>query len=469
MQKTTSLVIDDNRVRARELGTLLKALKDWEVTLAGTDDWMDCLGDNRGLQAIFLGHCGPEEKLVTVVQTIQAMNANLPMVLFEDPDQVSNLPPNLENVCSARLTWPFNHFQLTNMLDELNQGHQGSQIPGQKRSAELFRSLCGNSPVIAQVRNLITRVAPSDATVLILGASGTGKEVVARNIHYFSSRRKRPFVPINCGAIPANLLESELFGHEKGAFTGAITARQGRFELARGGTLFLDEIGDMPLDLQVTLLRVLEERTFERVGSNTSISADVRIVAATHRNLEQLISTGQFREDLYYRLNVFPIEIPTLKERIEDLPFLVEDLTSRLEHELGIKIQLSPAAIDCLGHHPWPGNVRELANLMERLVILHPSGVVEVEDLPAKFRTGYPEKKPGPRRTATASELLPGLFSLPEDGIDLKQYLMDLESHLIQEALDKANGVTAHAASLLKLRRTTLVEKMRKYAIKRNV
>jgi sigma-54 specific flagellar transcriptional regulator A len=366
------------------------------------------------------------------------------------------------------------------------------------------------------VRNLIERVSCAEATVLILGASGTGKEVVARNIHYFSPRRKGPFVPINCGAIPENLLESELFGHEKGAFTGAFAARQGRFELANGGTLFLDEIGDMPLLMQVKLLRVLQERAFERLGSNKRMTTDARIIAATHRNLEQAINAGTFREDLYYRLNIFPIEMPTLHERIEDLPLLVDDLSARLKSEQGVEIRLSPTALDCLSRYSWPGNIRELANLMERLAVLHPHEIVEAENLPAKFRAGYLEREisagsAAPAAGTTAGESSAGLdassdveveveelaanfpadytegailadgvapegaaapgalpekpVSLPPGGIDLRQYLLDQEVHFIQLALQQANGVVAHAAALLKMHRTTLVEKIRKLGL----
>ncbi|MES9977507.1 MAG: sigma-54 dependent transcriptional regulator, partial [Candidatus Thiodiazotropha sp. 6PLUC5] len=227
---------------------------------------------------------------------------------------------------------------------------------GNSRPVELFRSLSGSSRATRQVNKMIEQVADSEATVLILGESGTGKEVVARKLHFHSVRRGKPFVPVNCGAIPGDLLESELFGHEKGAFTGAISARQGRFEMAEGGTLFLDEIGDMSMPMQVKLLRVLQERTFERVGSNKTIPCNVRIIAATHRNLEAAIKTGDFREDLYYRLNVFPIEMPPLRERVEDIPVLVNDLIHRIENEKRGSVRLTPAAVAALSHYRWPGN-----------------------------------------------------------------------------------------------------------------
>jgi sigma-54 specific flagellar transcriptional regulator A len=328
----------------------------------------------------------------------------------------------------------------------------------------------GNSPGVVRVRKLVEQVANSDANVLILGESGTGKEVVARNIHYFSSRRESPFVPLNCGAIPSELLESELFGHEKGAFTGAITARQGRFELAEGGTLFLDEIGDMSLHMQVKLLRVLQERVFERVGGNRSIRADVRIIAATHRNLEDAIQEGRFREDLFYRLNVFPIHMPPLRDRRDDVPLLIEELIRRYQSEKRASLRLTHAAVQTLSTYNWPGNVRELANLVERLAILYPNGVVDVQDLPEKFRANVGEAIASPK--ASNVEELPthplSMPRLPREGIDLKEHLSNLEVTLIKQALEESGGVVAHAAERLHLRRTTLVEKLRKYGLQRS-
>src|SRR5688572_24935914 len=244
----------------------------------------------------------------------------------------------------------------------------------------------GTTPAIAAVNRLIQQVAPYDSTVLILGDSGTGKEIAARAIHQASPRRLRPFVAVNCGAIPAELLESELFGHEKGSFTGAITARKGRFEIAEGGTLFLDEIGDMSLPMQVKLLRVLQERIYERVGSNTSSECDVRIIAATHRNLEESIIKGTFRGDLFYRLNVFPIEMPTLAERIDDLPALISDFVAQAARRGRPALRLQDETLDALRNYAWPGNIRELSNLIERLAILCPERPVGIGDLPARYR-----------------------------------------------------------------------------------
>jgi sigma-54 specific flagellar transcriptional regulator A len=317
----------------------------------------------------------------------------------------------------------------------------------------LNQRFVGTSLAIAKVRHLIEQVASKDATVLILGESGTGKEMVAKAIHEHSVRSNGPFVAVNCTAIPAELLESELFGHEKGAFTGAHAARVGRFEQAEGGSLFLDEIGDMPMTMQVKLLRVLQERTYERVGGNQSHTADVRILAATNCDLELKIQQGLFREDLFYRLNVFPVHLPSLKERREDIPALVQDLFSH--------VQLTPEAMELLREHHWPGNIRELANLLERLAILYPGKMIEPIDLPEKFGL-VSENSP-----LMSDEFQMVIRAFPSAGFHLKKYLEDLEIHFIVQALDLSLGVVQHAADLLKMRRTTLVEKMRKYKITR--
>ena len=387
-------------------------------------------------------------------------------------------------------------------------------------SRRLAADLVGGSAAMEGIRRLIAQVAPAEASVLILGESGTGKEVVARGIHRLSPRAKGPFVPVNCGAIPGELLESELFGHEKGAFTGAISARQGRFELAAGGTLFLDEIGDMPLQMQVKLLRVLQERCFERVGSNRSQDCDVRVIAATHQDLEARVGRGEFRMDLFYRLNVFPIEVPPLRQRVEDVPALVRRFVELMENEARGSVRVSEAAIVSLMHYPWPGNVRELSNLIERLAILHPEDEVAAEDLPERFREARtpPPRDPrassaptlqddqgnlGPAATDsgvatpedTLDDLPVGLAARVSDanpyqdavptvrdgaaepagsaavldasGLDLKAHLADMERSLMVQALEQSDWVVARAAKLLNLQRTTLVEKMRKYAIAR--
>jgi sigma-54 dependent transcriptional regulator, flagellar regulatory protein len=308
----------------------------------------------------------------------------------------------------------------------------------------------GQSVAIHDLDRLMRQVARYDSTVLIRGESGCGKELVARRIHELSSRVSGPFVPVNCGAIPRELLESELFGHEKGAFTGALTMRVGRFELADGGTLFLDEIGDMSTDMQVKLLRVLQERCFERVGSGETRRANVRILAATHRDLETRASEGEFREDLFFRLNVFPIVVPPLRDRLDDLPVLIDDLVKRGEAEGRPAIRFTATALECLRGYPWPGNIRELQNLVERLSILYPKQAIDREQLPPAIG----ERRRSGQAPATV---------LPSTGLDLREHLGNIEKALISSALAQTDGTVARAARLLNLRRTTLVEKLRKY------
>lgn len=310
---------------------------------------------------------------------------------------------------------------------------------------------------MSEVRNLVEKVAASEANVLILGETGTGKELVARSIHENSDRKNGPFVPINCGAIPAELLESELFGHEKGAFTGAVSARKGRFELAEGGTLFLDEIGDMPLDMQVKILRVLQEKVFERVGGSKQIDTDVRIIAATHQNLEAQVDRNEFRRDLYYRLNVFPIEMPPLRDRQDDLPILIDAMVAKFgsgsDH-----ISFDEKSTQALKQCEWEGNVRELLNVIERLSVLYPAEIIDVERLPAKYRPSAP-------CTNVATETSSALIDMAEEVVDLKMTVQNFEASFIRKALELTAGNVSQAAAKLSLRRTTLVEKIRKYDI----
>lgn len=339
--------------------------------------------------------------------------------------------------------------------------------------------LDGLSPAISQVRSLIDKVAATDASVLILGESGTGKEIAAHEIHNKSNRRDAAFVAVNCGAIPSELLESELFGHEKGAFTHAVISRPGRFELAEGGTLFLDEIGDMSPDMQVKLLRFLQSKTFERIGSNTTRVANVRIIAATHRNLEQRIKENKFREDLYYRLNVFPIEMPALRDRLEDLQILIHSMIRELRKSEKT-VRISEQAISLLQQYNWPGNVRELANVVERLCILYPDEIIDENRLSVNIQSILPglymqpkEESSliadGEKQPISVPDLLVKQLSIPEEGVQLKELLAQLEIHIIKQALDKTEGVVARAARLLGLGRTTLVEKLCKYDIERAV
>ncbi len=487
MSTNNVLLVDVDENRREVLSTLVEFINCQPIIVNTPDLWFEEAGELSDVAMAIVGDCGDNHQTKQVLRDLVNNEARVPVFQLEFPkSDIADFPGTL-----GALRFPVKYPQLSNALQQatIYRGQKGST--NQQQGYD-FRKLVGNSRLMKAVQTMIDQVSDSEANVLILGESGTGKEVVARNLHYLSSRREKPFVPINCGAIPAELLESELFGHEKGAFTGAITARKGRFEMAENGTLFLDEIGDMPLPMQVKLLRVLQERSYERVGSSKTLKTNVRVIAATHRNLEDNIADGQFREDLFYRLNVFPIEMPALRERPEDIPLLINELVTRIEYENRGTVRLTASAIGSLCRYSWPGNVRELANVIERLVILFPYGTVDFDDLPEKFQLegddlpeaviSMIEQIPKPKESLTTApekaqqttaESLPtqssnDLETLPEEGLDLKEHLANLEYLLIKQAIDDADGVVAHAAEKLKMRRTTLVEKMRKYGIQRD-
>jgi sigma-54 specific flagellar transcriptional regulator A len=539
------IVIEPSDSEARTLQTLLRFL---DLEPVHVHDLAELRRSPHGASQDCLAIIISKDTVATVgpelVAQLRATPQPLPLICVSNDG-----PPKIAET-SGDLAWfhldlPVKQRRLSAVLHQAQSVRSGHPTqPGTHR----FRP-SGTSLPMRAVHRLIEQVAPFDTNVLILGESGTGKEMVARHVHELSGRAGHPFVPVNCGAIPADLLESELFGHEKGAFTGALSTRMGRFEFAEGGTLFLDEIGDMSLQMQVKLLRILQERSFERVGSNRTIRCNVRIIAATHRDLEAAISAGRFREDLYYRLNVFPVQMPPLRERLEDLPVLIEHLVQRQGQISGRHIRLDKEAMNCLARNPWPGNVRELANLLERLAILFPEQTITATDLPERYRnkgtTGWfgsgmritPPAGGGVLANATSAlleELLEageselsdageladtaelddtvdlagsmglaerigvteraglaelaalaereGLAerveladfggrleaantALPRGGIDLKDHLSAIEIGLIRKALEEADGTVAEAARLLRMRRTTLVEKLRKYRL----
>jgi sigma-54 specific flagellar transcriptional regulator A len=475
------LIISSDAVRANNLTSILTFLGE-PCSSVLFSSAIETLRDKNDIKSVLIDASTHE-----LACDISEKFPHQPFVLVGD---YATFEPqtNIVGAISEPITYP----ALTQMLHRCEE-YKRSQ-PNTKTSVHnktrLFRSLVGKSKEIQSVRHLIEQVAPTEANVLILGESGTGKEVIARNVHFLSRRTDKIFIPINCGAIPGELLESELFGHEKGAFTGAVGTRKGRFELAEGGTLFLDEIGDMPLQMQVKLLRVLQERTYERVGGTKPIKCNVRIIAATHRNLEIMIEDGQFREDLYYRLNVFPIDSPALRERKEDIPLLLQELVSRLELD-NSQIKFTANAMISLMEHKWSGNVRELSNLVERLMILYPNQLIDLSNLPCKYKhldvedyaPDYPEEL---LERDVINALFGGVDSeddecidnivgntlsteLPVEGLNLKEYISDLEVSLITQALEQQDWVVARAAEALGMRRTTLVEKMRKYNINKDL
>ena len=366
----------------------------------------------------------------------------------------------------------------------------------------------GTSPIAQALRRLVATISNSNATVMITGESGTGKELLARSLHEQSDRAGGDFVPINCSAIPKELLESELFGHRKGSFTGAVADRIGRFELAHGGTIFLDEIGDMSLDMQVKLLRVLQERVIDPVGSTRQIPIDVRVIAATHRDLEAEIQAGRFREDLYYRLNVLPVVTPPLRERPEDIAELLRFYAEHYKLPKGPAVRFSPDFLEALVNYPWPGNVRELCNLMDRFSTLYPGQILDLRAIPANLlpkglvpiqaemmlRNGpvvqIQEMTPPPEvlaemNGAQASDawmsdqpesqdneiesiimLAQGMPHLPPEGLSLKDRLAEIERNIIEQALERSQGNVSRTAKLLNLQRTTLIEKINKYELR---
>ena len=475
------LLVEQNVDVFNEIKSLL-AFIGYDTVLLSDTEQLGALLQDKSFSIVLLGKI-PGEVPAQLLRVIAEHGKAPSVILLIFIDDQFNALREQWPLVVANLMLPLRHDPVVEALNRAQCMRGAAGVT--KRILGNMPKLGGSSNAMQYVRKMIEQVARSDASVLILGESGTGKEVVARNIHALSNRCKSNFVPVNCGAIPGDLLESELFGHEKGAFTGAITSRQGRFELAEKGTLFLDEIGDMGLTMQVKLLRVLQERSFERVGSNRSITSDVRILAATHRDLEQFIREGKFREDLYYRLNVFPIELPPLRARQDDVPELLQDQMDRIYRESKVRLRFTTATLEALSEYSWPGNVRELGNLAERLCILYPDSTVDVKHLPQKYqpvgkRISAPPFDPArmfadPIDDAELTgatpddyedtELSPPPPILGHNGIDLKEHLAHLEVKIIQQALDNSGGVVAHAAELLKMRRTTLVEKLKKYGM----
>jgi DNA-binding NtrC family response regulator len=357
------------------------------------------------------------------------------------------------------LTKPFNLDELLSLVEkalDLKKNQQDArQLRRDSTKPYKFDQIIGQSEPIKEVLGIIERVADTDSTILVTGESGTGKELIARAIHTNSHRAQGPFVAINCGAIPSELLESELFGHIKGAFTGAISNRLGRFEMADGGTIFLDEIGDLPPSLQVKILRALQERRFEPVGGTKSVSINVRVIAATNMDLEAAVEKGAFREDLFYRLNVIPIHVPALRDRPSDIPLLLRHFIDHANKSRNRGLAgVSPEAMESLVNYPWPGNIRELENLVERMSVLKGSGILEAADLPLKYKNHQPR----PQEMAFSE--------LPLEGLDFNSTVDAFENALILKALEKTGWNRNQAALLLRLNRTTLVEKIKKKGLR---
>ncbi len=421
------------------------------------------------------------------------MHASCQVIILTGHGTIENAVKATQMGAYHFVTKPFNMEELVSIVEKAIS-HKTLQTENQHLRSALsrryrFENIIGNSEEIRHVLGMVERVSDSDSTVLISGESGTGKELIAKAVHYNSPRANKPFIPVNCGAIPAELLESELFGHVKGAFTGAIANRQGRFDLANGGTLFLDEIGELPLALQVKLLRVLQERRFEPVGSMKTHDADVRIIAATNVDLAKAVGKGTFREDLFYRLNVIPVRLPSLKERKSDIPLLLHHFmmmsNDRIAERAGPSRKarqlagFSPEAMNSLVNHPWPGNIRELENLVERLAVLKGEGMVELLDLPEHYQVSTSRTEGGSIGSAaygalggiggaagSSGDLSMDALDLPESGLDFNSAVDAYENALILQALEKTGWNRNQAAALLKLNRTTLVEKIKKKGLR---
>jgi len=509
MAESRVLVIDGDEQSSATLASILQFIDFAPICIGSAAELK--LADRKPQEwlAVVVGHEADPAALGRFIDWLKRDRHHPPLLVAPSKQEAICDQYGLDRSACFALEQPVRYAQLNDLLRRA-----GLVQMDQEAAATRLIGPTGNSAPIRKVRRMIEQVAGHETTVLVTGESGTGKEVVARAVHEQSAWRDKPFVAVNCGAIPSELLESELFGHEKGAFTGAITSRKGRFEMADGGTLFLDEIGDMTLPMQVKILRVLQERTYECVGSSRSMRCEVRIIAATHRNLEDNIVKGTFREDLFYRLNVFPIEMPALRERLEDLPLLIDDLIEAMKRNGHGSVRLSADAVHALRAYHWPGNVRELSNLIERLAVLHPHALVGVAELPARYRQNValpvapapvPVSVPAVLEEAepvavnargaglaapfgtslggtgfTAVSNLPPLASasstyfpssptqLPPDGVNLKDHIETIELALIRQALQQSSGVVAHAAKLLNTRRTTLVEKLRKYGLQRD-
>ena len=461
MKPIRVLILDDESTLRTALFRLLDRRGYQVVTAQRLDEARSFMSPEKPFDIAIVDMNLPDGNGLDLMAEIKAQSPQTQVIVLTGFATIDTAVQATQKGAFHFLTKPFNVEELMSLLDKaLSQKTlelENRQLRTELGSRYQFNQIIGESEGIRSCLSLVERVADSDSTVLVMGESGTGKELIARAIHYNSNRAKNPFVAINCGAIPAELLESELFGHMKGAFTGAISNRIGRFEMADEGTLFLDEIGDLDPSLQVKILRALQERTFEPVGSTKSVHVNVRVIAATNIDLDKAVRDGRFREDLYYRLNVIPIIIPALRERKTDIPILLNHFMIQFNKNKSKTLTgFSQDAMKCLVGYGWPGNIRELENLIERLSILKGFGSVEVADLPPKYRS------------TAASFAETGSVDIPENGLDFNTAVDQFENALILKALEKTGWNKNQAALLLRLNRTTLVEKMKKKGLKSN-
>lgn len=455
LRKSHILVVDDEELYRRSLGRILHRVGHEVSEARNAAEALNSISELE-LDLVVADIQMPGLNGLELVRQVQDIAPDLPCIVVTGFGSPESSVDALRAGAFWYLEKPFEQGNLDvirRLIDQaIEHGRLKSEnrlLHGELKSKYRFDNIIGSSASLRGVLETVAKVAATDSTVLVRGESGTGKELIARAIHYHSHRAERPLVTVNCGAIPEELLESELFGHVKGAFTSAVGDREGRFAGANGGTIFLDEIGDMSPNLQVKLLRVLQERCFEPVGSDKTVSVNVRVIAATHQNLEDAITTGRFREDLFYRLNVIPIEVPPLRERREDIAQLAQYFLDVLNHERQTKIDsIADLAMRAMVGYDWPGNVRELENLVERLTVLRGEGEIRFEDLPETLRN------PGRPKLSVPA--------LPPDGLSLREVVEDFETELIRQALETAGWNQTRSATLLGMNRTTLIEKMKK-------
>ncbi len=454
MNKDYSILIIDDEQSQREVlnGYLLK--KGYKTFTASSGSEGITLTQNEQIDIILSDYKMPDKTGLEILEEVKNINPEICFVLITAYGTIENAVKAMRLGAYDYLTKPIDLDELDLLLEKIienkNLKSEVNYLKQQLRDKFKIDSFISTSPKMQEVLSVAARASESKATVLITGESGTGKEVLAKSIHYISPRKEKPFIAVNVPALPETLLESELFGHEKGAFTGADKTRTGRFELANKGTIFLDEIGDIPMNLQVKLLRVLQEHKIERLGSNESINIDVRVIAATHQNLEQKIKDGTFREDLFYRLNVISIHIPPLRKRKEDILPLIEHFIKKysVENEKP-QLELSKEALDILIKYNYPGNVRELENIMERAVVLSRHNIITVNDLPSAVKGFKTESDP-----------------ILDENKSLTEQVEALEKKLIYDALTKANGNQSLAGRMLGITERNLRYKMQKYGIK---
>ena len=444
------LIVDDEKNMRWVLGQALSSDGFEVVEAVDGNSALDSISEQEP-DVMVLDHRMPAPDGMEVLRKVRAKGMSFPIIMLTAHGNVALAVEAMKAGASEYLTKPFDLEELKLAIDKALQysglAAEVERLRGELNAEYDVQGIVASDPGMMAVLETVTKVAPTMATVMIYGESGTGKELIARAVHNLSERATKPFVSVSAGALPETLLKSELFGYEKGAFTGAVTPKPGRFEMANGGTLFLDEIGDISPATQVKLLRVLQERRFERLGGTRSIEVDVRVVAATNQDLQQLIADGSFREDLFYRLNVVPVSLPPLRQRAGDVPLLVAHFLEKFN--AGAK-RMSPQALEALVKYPWPGNIRELENTIERIVILSHGDEIGVPDLPAEVRAGV----------SPADRPITG-FSLPDDGVDLEEVELDL----VRQALDRTGGSVPKSAKLLGLTAKTLEARMQRLGL----